>query len=106
MTLLGFKPFWGVSHHERLLHTGFANYWYSGASLNTVHLSIYVTKRYLDQPLPIARRIRRAPIQHSMASSRIIAHKATRVSRSPLVAPSMRANSSRTLWLSIGLRTL
>ncbi len=30
MTLIGFKPFWGMSHHERLLHTGFARYWYSG----------------------------------------------------------------------------
>lgn len=30
MTLIGFKPFWGVSHHERLLHTGFSAYWYSG----------------------------------------------------------------------------
>jgi len=30
MTLVGFKPFWAVSHYERLLHTGFANYWYSG----------------------------------------------------------------------------
>lgn len=30
MNLLGFKPFWGMSHHERLLHVGFAYYWYSG----------------------------------------------------------------------------
>ena len=30
MNLLGFKPFWGMSHHERLLHTGFAFYWYAG----------------------------------------------------------------------------
>ncbi|WP_312930911.1 GIY-YIG nuclease family protein [Agrobacterium cavarae] len=30
MTLIGQKPFWGMSHHERCLHTGFANYWYSG----------------------------------------------------------------------------
>lgn len=30
MVLIGFKPFWGVSYHERSLHTGFANYWYSG----------------------------------------------------------------------------
>lgn len=29
MTLIGFKPFWGVSHHERRLHAGFASYWYS-----------------------------------------------------------------------------
>lgn len=29
MTLIGFKPFWGVSHHERQLHIGFASYWYS-----------------------------------------------------------------------------
>jgi len=34
MTLMGFKPFWGVLHHERLLHTGFANYWYSGEWFN------------------------------------------------------------------------
>jgi T5orf172 domain len=34
MTLIGFKPFWGVSHHERQLHTGFANYWYSGEWFN------------------------------------------------------------------------
>jgi len=30
MNLVGFKPFWGISHHERLLHIGFANYWYGG----------------------------------------------------------------------------
>lgn len=30
MNLIGFKPFWGMSHHERLLHIGFANFWYSG----------------------------------------------------------------------------
>ena len=30
MNLIGLKPFWGMSHHERLLHTGFAFYWYSG----------------------------------------------------------------------------
>jgi hypothetical protein len=30
MKLVGFKPFWGMSHHERCLHTGFARYWYSG----------------------------------------------------------------------------
>lgn len=30
MNLIGFKPFWGMSHHERLLHTGFAFYWYAG----------------------------------------------------------------------------
>src|SRR4030081_651882 len=30
MTLRGMKPFWGVSHHERRLHAGFAAYWYSG----------------------------------------------------------------------------
>lgn len=34
MTLVGFKPFWGVSHHERLLHTGFASYWYAGEWFN------------------------------------------------------------------------
>src|SRR5690606_8058352 len=30
ITLIGQKPFWGMSHHERCLHTGFASYWYSG----------------------------------------------------------------------------
>ncbi len=30
MNLIGLKPFWGMSHHERLLHTGFAFYWYAG----------------------------------------------------------------------------
>lgn len=30
MNLLGFKPFWGMSHHERLLHIGFSFYWYAG----------------------------------------------------------------------------
>lgn len=30
MNLIAFKPFWGMSHHERLLHTGFAFYWYAG----------------------------------------------------------------------------
>lgn len=34
MTLIGFKPFWGMSYHERLLHIGFANYWYSGEWFN------------------------------------------------------------------------
>ena len=29
MKLIGFKPFWGVSHHERQLHTGFGRYWYA-----------------------------------------------------------------------------
>ena len=29
MTLIGFKPFWGASHHERLLHCGFARYWHA-----------------------------------------------------------------------------
>ncbi|KUM26879.1 hypothetical protein AU467_19310 [Mesorhizobium loti] len=29
MMLIGFKPFWGVSYHERQLHTGFARYWYA-----------------------------------------------------------------------------
>jgi hypothetical protein len=29
MTLIGFKPFWGVSHHERCIHSGFARYWYA-----------------------------------------------------------------------------
>ncbi|MEI5680092.1 MULTISPECIES: GIY-YIG nuclease family protein [unclassified Mesorhizobium] len=29
MSLIGFKPFWGVSHHERALHAGFARYWYA-----------------------------------------------------------------------------
>lgn len=30
MNLIGLKPFWGASHHERMLHTGFARYWYKG----------------------------------------------------------------------------
>lgn len=30
MNLVGFKPFWGMSHHERQLHSGFAPYWYYG----------------------------------------------------------------------------
>jgi hypothetical protein len=30
MKVLGLKPFWGISHHERLLHVGLAPYWYSG----------------------------------------------------------------------------
>ncbi|WP_222280246.1 hypothetical protein [Rhizobium leguminosarum] len=30
MNLIGQKPFWGMSHHERCLHVGFASYWYSG----------------------------------------------------------------------------
>lgn len=30
MKLIGQKPFWRMSHHERCLHTGFARYWYSG----------------------------------------------------------------------------
>lgn len=30
MNLVGFKPFWGMSHHERQLHSGFASYWYHG----------------------------------------------------------------------------
>jgi hypothetical protein len=34
MILIGFKPFWGMSHHERLPHTGFANYWYAGEWFN------------------------------------------------------------------------
>jgi hypothetical protein len=34
MSLIGFKPFWGISHHERLLHTGFVRYWYSGEWFN------------------------------------------------------------------------
>ena len=29
MTLIGLKPFWGVSYHERQLHTGFSRYWYA-----------------------------------------------------------------------------
>lgn len=29
MKLIGSKPFWGVSHHERQLHTGFVRYWYA-----------------------------------------------------------------------------
>jgi T5orf172 domain len=34
MTLIGFKPFWRMSYHERLLHIGFANYWYAGEWFN------------------------------------------------------------------------
>lgn len=34
MTLMGFKPFWGMSHHERQLHTALATYWYSGEWFN------------------------------------------------------------------------
>ena len=30
MVLVGLKPFWGMSHHERQLHIGLARYWYSG----------------------------------------------------------------------------
>lgn len=30
MKLIGVKPFWGVSYHERQLHTGFARHWYHG----------------------------------------------------------------------------
>ena len=30
MRLIAFKPFWGMSHLERLLHIGFANYSYAG----------------------------------------------------------------------------
>ncbi len=30
MNVIGFKPFWGASHHERMMHIGFANYWYAG----------------------------------------------------------------------------
>jgi hypothetical protein len=30
MRILGHKPFWGISHHERMLHAGFAFYWYAG----------------------------------------------------------------------------
>lgn len=29
MKLIGLKPFWGLAHHERMLHTGFAQYWYA-----------------------------------------------------------------------------
>jgi hypothetical protein len=28
MSLVGTKPFWGVSYHEQCLHVGFARYWY------------------------------------------------------------------------------
>jgi hypothetical protein len=34
MNLIGFKPFWGMSYHERCLHAGFARYWYSGEWFN------------------------------------------------------------------------
>ena len=30
MTLIGQKPFWGMSYHERCLHAGLAGYWYFG----------------------------------------------------------------------------
>jgi hypothetical protein len=30
MTLIGQKPFWRMSYHERCLHVGFARYHYSG----------------------------------------------------------------------------
>lgn len=35
MSLIGFKPFWGVSHHERELHVGFARYWYAREWFNS-----------------------------------------------------------------------
>lgn len=28
--LIGIKPFWGVSYHERMLHVGFVRNWYAG----------------------------------------------------------------------------
>ncbi|MFM8607058.1 MAG: GIY-YIG nuclease family protein [Hyphomicrobiales bacterium] len=28
--VIGIKPFWDVSHHERQLHNGFCRYWYFG----------------------------------------------------------------------------
>lgn len=30
MNLIGFKPFWGMSHTERLLHTCLSSFWYAG----------------------------------------------------------------------------
>lgn len=30
MNLIGFRPFWGVSHSERLLHAGLSRFWYAG----------------------------------------------------------------------------
>ena len=30
MKLVAFKPFWGISHHERLLHTALVRHWYAG----------------------------------------------------------------------------
>lgn len=30
MKLIGFKPFWGMSHKERLLHIGPSRFWYAG----------------------------------------------------------------------------
>ena len=30
MKLIGFKPFWSMSHNERLLHTGLSRFWYAG----------------------------------------------------------------------------
>ena len=30
MKLVAFKPFWGITHHERLLHTALVSQWYAG----------------------------------------------------------------------------
>jgi len=30
MALIGFKPFWGMSHNERLLHASLSRFWYAG----------------------------------------------------------------------------
>jgi hypothetical protein len=30
MTLVAFKPFWGITHHERRLHTALVRQWYYG----------------------------------------------------------------------------
>ncbi|MFC2254752.1 hypothetical protein ACETRX_34420 [Labrys portucalensis] len=34
MHLIGFKPFWGMSHHERRLHTGFVRSWYLASGID------------------------------------------------------------------------
>jgi len=30
MKIIGVKPFWGISHHEKCLHIGLASFWYEG----------------------------------------------------------------------------
>ncbi|GLK76240.1 hypothetical protein GCM10008171_14940 [Methylopila jiangsuensis] len=36
MKLIGFKPFWGMSQTERLLHTGLSRFWYAGEWFNFI----------------------------------------------------------------------